>query len=140
MPEAQEQETVVQWCEWNRIPVFAIPNGGKRDAAEAAHMKRQGVRAGVPDLCIPLARGGYHGLVIELKRFRFSGSASTDDSVWIEIAVGAGRGKGAYIAGASDWEEFEYLLPRGTKLRILGEKVVEISPGKLGIVYRAEVM
>ena len=67
MTEAQAQEAVVEWCEWHHVPVFAIPNGGKRNAAEAAHLKRQGVRAGVPDLCIPVARGRYHGLYIEMK-------------------------------------------------------------------------
>lgn len=30
-------------------------------------MKRQGVKAGVPDLCLPVARGQYHGLYIEMK-------------------------------------------------------------------------
>lgn len=67
MSEAQEQEAVIEWCDWKHIPIFAIPNGGKRDAREAAHMKRQGVRAGVPDLCVPVARGGFHGLYIEMK-------------------------------------------------------------------------
>ncbi len=30
-------------------------------------MRLSGVRAGVPDLCCPVARRGYHGLYIELK-------------------------------------------------------------------------
>lgn len=65
--EAQEQEAVIQWCDLKRIPVYHIPNGGKRNPREAAHLKRLGVRAGVPDLCIPVARGGYHGLYVEMK-------------------------------------------------------------------------
>lgn len=44
-----------------------IPNGGKRRAAEAARFKAAGVKPGVPDLCLPAPRGGYHGLYIELK-------------------------------------------------------------------------
>lgn len=47
--------------------LYHVPNGGKRNAAEAAHLKRQGVKAGVPDLCLPVPRGKYHGLYIELK-------------------------------------------------------------------------
>lgn len=35
-------------------------------ANENSH-KQPGVKAGVPDLCLPLARGRYHGLFIELK-------------------------------------------------------------------------
>lgn len=66
--EAEEQIAVVEYCEARNIPVFHIPNGGQRGKACAANLKRQGVRAGVPDLCIPLARKGYHGLYIEMKR------------------------------------------------------------------------
>ena len=65
--EAIVQCHVVQYCDWHKIPVFHIPNGGKRNRKEAANLKRQGVRAGVPDLCIPVAKGSYHGLYIEFK-------------------------------------------------------------------------
>lgn len=43
------------------------PNGGKRNAIEAAKFKAMGVRAGFPDLILCIARQGYHGLFIELK-------------------------------------------------------------------------
>lgn len=48
--------------------LFAIPNGGERSKAVAGRMKAEGVRSGVFDLCLPVARGGYHGLFIEMKR------------------------------------------------------------------------
>ncbi|MDO4286044.1 MAG: VRR-NUC domain-containing protein [Eubacteriales bacterium] len=44
-----------------------IPNGGKRDRMTAIALKRRGVRAGVPDISLPVSRGGFHGLYIELK-------------------------------------------------------------------------
>ena len=47
--------------------LYHVPNGGKRDKATATALKRQGVKAGVPDLVLPVARYGYHGLYIELK-------------------------------------------------------------------------
>lgn len=47
--------------------LYHVPNGGKRDKATATALKRQGVKAGVPDLVLPVARCGYHGLYIELK-------------------------------------------------------------------------
>ena len=47
--------------------IFAIPNGGARNVVTAARLKAEGVLAGVPDLCVPMARGGFHGLYIELK-------------------------------------------------------------------------
>lgn len=65
--EAQEQIAVVDYCDIKNIPIYAIPNGGKRNPIEAAHLKAQGVKAGVPDLCIPMARRGFHGLYIEMK-------------------------------------------------------------------------
>lgn len=65
--EAKEQIAVVQYCALHGIPVFAIPNGGSRNKIEAVNLKRSGVKTGVPDLCFPEARHGYHGLYIEMK-------------------------------------------------------------------------
>lgn len=65
--EDTEQEKVVTYCDLRQITIFHPANGGKRNASEAAHLKRLGVKAGVPDLVIPVARGGYHGLFIEMK-------------------------------------------------------------------------
>lgn len=36
------------------IKMYAIPNGGKRDAATAAMLKAEGVRKGVPDTFLPV--------------------------------------------------------------------------------------
>lgn len=47
--------------------IYAIPNGGHRHAAVAKKLKAEGVKAGVPDLHLPVARRGWHGLWIELK-------------------------------------------------------------------------
>jgi len=75
--EANEQTALFRWAELvsktdkERYGVlsllFAIPNGGKRDPKEAANLKRQGVKAGVPDICLPVSRGGHNALFIELK-------------------------------------------------------------------------
>lgn len=65
--EAEEQAAVIQYCDLRHIPVFHIPNGGSRNKAEAARFKAQGVRPGVPDLFVPVPKGGYAGLFIEMK-------------------------------------------------------------------------
>lgn len=65
--EAIEQCNVIKYCEYKRIPVFHIPNGGSRNAVEAANLKLQGVKPGVPDLFFPAARNDCHGLFIEMK-------------------------------------------------------------------------
>lgn len=69
--------------------MYHIPNGGSRNKAEAARLKMQGVRAGVPDVCLPVARGGYHGLYIELKRQR-GGIVSDVQKQWLEALRKAG--------------------------------------------------
>lgn len=45
-----------------------IPNGGARDAITGAILKRQGVTPGILDTCLPVARKGFHGLYIEIKK------------------------------------------------------------------------
>jgi hypothetical protein len=47
--------------------IFHVPNGGHRIKAVAAKLKAQGVKAGIPDLVLPMARGGFFGLYIEFK-------------------------------------------------------------------------
>ena len=44
------------------------PNGGSRHIAEAAKFKRMGVKRGYPDLILDVAKGGYYGARIELKK------------------------------------------------------------------------
>ena len=67
MSEHDQQVAVVEWCKLHGVPIFAIPNGGKRSKSEACRFAMEGVSAGVPDLFIPVPRGGYHGLFIEMK-------------------------------------------------------------------------
>lgn len=47
--------------------LYAVPNGGRRDAVTGAKLKAEGVVPGVADLCLDVARKGWHGLRIELK-------------------------------------------------------------------------
>ena len=71
--EDAEQEALFEWARMmaGAYPclemMFHIPNGGRRDAVTGAALKRRGVKAGVPDICLPFPRGKYHGLYIELK-------------------------------------------------------------------------
>lgn len=71
--EATEQATLIQWCNLNKCVypelglIFHVPNGGQRNKTEARRLKTEGVKAGVPDLFLPVARGKFHGLFIEMK-------------------------------------------------------------------------
>ena len=83
--EDSEQITLFKWAQFQsgRFPelglMFHIPNGGKRDAREGARFKAMGVKAGVPDIFLPVAYGKYHGLFIELKAPGGRPSASQKD-------------------------------------------------------------
>lgn len=69
--------------------LHAIPNGGKRIPREAARMKAGGVKAGVPDMFLPVAREGCHGLYIELKR-RDGGRVSRQQVAWMDALARQG--------------------------------------------------
>jgi hypothetical protein len=48
--------------------IYAVPNAAKRSYSLAAHMKGEGMTAGILDINIDIPRGGYHGMRIEFKR------------------------------------------------------------------------
>ena len=81
--EVQEQIAAAVWMTNQNIIFYHVPNGGYRDYREAAKFKRMGVKPGVPDICIPIARKGFHGLYIELKRVS-GGSLSETQRFWLE--------------------------------------------------------
>jgi dienelactone hydrolase len=72
--EHHEQKTLKEWVDLNSgtypelRALYAIPNGGHRHPATAVKMQAEGVKPGIPDLCLAVARGGYHALYIEMKR------------------------------------------------------------------------
>lgn len=86
--ESDEQTAIIEWANimQNRVPELAllyhVPNGGSRNVVEAKRLKAQGVKPGVPDLVLPVARGKYHGLYIELKTLR--GRVSDAQKQWLE--------------------------------------------------------
>lgn len=108
--EATEQEAVLQWCSWQqgRYPelglLYHIPNGGSRNTLEAANLKRQGVKAGVPDLCLPVPKNGWHGLYIEMKYGR--NKATVKQREWLDAL----RRQGYYAAVCYGAQEAEELI------------------------------
>ncbi len=74
-----EQEAFFQWREYNlhTYPgiedMFAIPNGAhlqgdsRRRAMQWARLVRQGAKKGVHDIFLPVPKGQYHGLWMEMK-------------------------------------------------------------------------
>lgn len=68
--------------------LFHVPNGGQRHAAVAAKLQGQGVKPGVPDLCLPVPRFASHGLWIEMKTQE--GRVSPHQKDWIEFLRSVG--------------------------------------------------
>ena len=94
--EATEQAALFNWARKAREEypevglLFHIANGGTRNHVEAMHLKEQGVKAGVPDLCLPVPRGNYHALYIEMKRAD-GGRVSDDQRVWLNALNSVGN-------------------------------------------------
>lgn len=103
MSEHEHQAAVIQWARLAQYPgldlLFAVPNGGLRTKAEAGKLKAEGVKSGVPDLCLPVARGPYHGLFLEMKKPGVR-RASEAQNWWIESLMK--QGYFAHVASGVD--------------------------------------
>lgn len=81
---------------------FAVPNGGDRNPVVAAKLKAEGVRAGVPDYLLPVARQGFHGLAIELKAK--GGYASPEQRRWLRELECHGWRAEVCVGWAAAWD------------------------------------
>lgn len=73
---------------FDKCEILSVSAFDKRNAREAARFKRMGVKAGVPDLFLPVSRGGCHGLFIELKAPH--GRLSDHQRGWLESLKASG--------------------------------------------------
>lgn len=111
--EHAEQCTLVSWFNrsYPHLKIFAIPNGAhlagtiKQRAKQVQRLKREGMVAGVPDLMIPAAFSGYHGLFIEMKRAKGS-STSEEQKDWLKFLTDQGY-KAVVCKG---WEEAKEVI------------------------------
>lgn len=76
---AQQESIRARWPALSRL--YHIENERQCTPQQAARRKRMGVKKGVPDLCLPVARGKYHGLYIELKTP--AGRVSPEQRWWL---------------------------------------------------------
>lgn len=111
LTESQEQQLLFEWAalsagRWPELALmYHIPNGGSRSKSEAGRFKAEGVKAGVPDICLPVARSGYHGLYIELKRVK-GGRVSTAQQEWIAAL----RDQGYYACVCKGWDDAAHVI------------------------------
>ena len=89
--ESEEQKTVFAWARFMETKeprlelMYHTPNGGYRAPGTAARMKEEGVKAGVPDICLPVPACGFHGLYIEMKKRDHSNGPSREQSRYISM-------------------------------------------------------
>lgn len=94
--EEQEQIALFEWAKWQEGAhpelrwMYHVPNEGKRSRIQGANLKKQGLKPGVPDVCLPVARGGYNSLYIEMKRQQ-GGRLTEDQKEWIEGLTAQGN-------------------------------------------------
>ncbi len=94
--EEEEQTMLFSWASMQKHTypelelLFHIPNEGKRTAQTGARLKAAGLSSGVPDICLPVARCGYHALFIELKRQK-GGTLSKNQKEWLGKLLKAGN-------------------------------------------------
>lgn len=71
--ETTEQINLFTWADHNLLiapelkTMYHVPNEGKRNQTTGGILKAAGMRKGVPDIVLPAARKGFHGLYIEMK-------------------------------------------------------------------------
>ena len=118
--EHDHQVALFRWAELNhkRYPelsaLYAIPNAGRRTLRMGASMRAEGLKAGVPDICLPARRGDCGALYIELKAPK--GKVSELQRIWLSRLTALGN-RAIVCYGWEDARDEieEYLkLPRGT--------------------------
>jgi hypothetical protein len=105
MSEALHQQALFQWAR-NPAIVKTYPaidllegtlNGVKLTIGQAGKAKAAGMLKGVHDVRLPVARGGYFGLSIEMK---FGRNKMTDEQIWYANRLGE-EGWSTHVA--YDW-------------------------------------
>ena len=94
--EKDDQILLFEWAEYAACShpelglMYHIPNEGKRSRLSGYELEKQGMRRGVPDICLPVPKGSYGALYIELKRKK-GGRVSEEQRVWIDALNRAGN-------------------------------------------------
>lgn len=93
--ESAEQQWLFKWAAYESGAhpelelMYHIPNEGQRSRATGGRMRAEGLKKGVPDICLPVSRMGFHGLYIELKRTKY-GRATEEQRAWLKKLTAEG--------------------------------------------------
>lgn len=94
--------------------LFAVPNGGRRDATTAAKLKAEGVVAGVADLILLKSNRHYGALLIEMKTLK--GRQRDSQKQWEETVCANGEYKYVVCHSLDDFQrEIETYLSNSNR-------------------------
>ena len=111
MSEYSEQVLLFQWADLAkaRTPelglLYAIPNSGgfsggfKTNVVRVVRSRKSGTKKGVPDVCLPVPRGGYGALYLELKAK--GGRVKVEQRAWLAALKEVGNAAHLCVG----WEE-----------------------------------
>ena len=104
--EIEEQQALFEWAEWQQAKypeletMHHIPNEGKRSISSGKKLVAAGLKKGVPDIFLPAAKCGCHGMYIELKRTK--GGGPTKEQLWWKDRL---IKQGYYVVICRGWQE-----------------------------------
>jgi hypothetical protein len=120
--ESGEQICLFKWAALleSKYPelrlLHAIPNGGFRMKTTAKRLKAEGTKAGVPDIHLPVPKGGYASLYVELKAGDSTNrKGSPAQRRWIELTTEYGN----YSVIAIGWREAADIIESYVKGHII---------------------
>jgi len=95
--EELEQQAVIAWSKYFEELkwMFAVPNGAFLGGTkiqrinQMGRMKKAGLKVGVADLFLPVAKDGKHGMYIEMKKSK-GGNVSADQKEFLSDMASAG--------------------------------------------------
>lgn len=132
--ETTEQIKLFNWARSREsiVPelrlLYHIPNEGKRSQGGGKVLKAAGLKSGVPDICLPVARMGFNALYIELK---FGSNKPTKAQLEYMGALSAAGAKTAVCYSADEAREVirHYLSPAANFNLVNCEEAVRTVDG-----------
>ena len=102
--ESDFQETCCRYLDQLGVLWHHCPNGGSRNPREGSALKRQGVKAGFPDVAIYEPKGEFKGLFIEIKNSK--GKMSVNQTVWLNRL----QDRGYMVYKTNSLDEFIHIV------------------------------
>jgi len=93
--EHDHQSNLFSWAAMAKVKypeltlLYAVPNAAKRSKTLSAIMKAEGLKSGVPDVCLPISRKGFGSLYIEMKSK--AGKITENQTIWRDNLIKFGN-------------------------------------------------